>query len=61
MLGGYYAFYRRFFYIFGIVLVGLFAYSFGAPGWLVAILAGLSLGPIVLLEQWFANRYLTGE
>lgn len=50
--------YRRFFFLFSVVIVGIFVNSLGAPLWASTAAAGFSIGPILLLEQWFANRAL---
>ena len=50
--------YRRFFFLFSVVIVGILTHSFGAPIWMSTAAAGLSIGPILLFEQWFANRSL---
>ena len=58
LLGGYYSLYRRFFFLFSVVIVFLLVRSLGAPIWVSTTIAGFSIGPILLLEQWFANRAL---
>lgn len=40
------------------MIVGLLSHSFGAPIWVSTAIAGFSIGPILLLEQWFVNRSL---
>ena len=50
--------YRRFFFLFSVVIVGILTHSFGAPIWMSTAAAGFSIGPILLLEQWYANRAL---
>ena len=58
LMGGYYVFARRFFFLFGLLLVGMSVDYLGGPLWMATVAAGLSIGPLILLEQWFARRWL---
>lgn len=58
LMGGYYPFYRRLYFISGVVLIGLLASWLGANLTLSLIACGASLGPLLVLEQWVARRVL---
>ena len=58
LMGGLYPFYRRLYFIGGVLVAGFGTSALGAPDWLAIICCGLSLGPLLMLEQWWARRTL---
>lgn len=57
LLGGYYVFYRRLFFIFGVVGIFMVLLSITGSYGFSSIFTGLSIGPLFVLEdKWVRSK-----